>query len=108
MHGDECDVEAAGEEAEYQKNVRVVSEGFAKCFPEGLRLLRRAGTHVHRRGPDDESKRKHHEDQNREDDQGLMPANFLEQTDRKWREEELTERSGRGAKPECKAAPLLG
>src|SRR3954468_11354319 len=52
MYGDERDMKAAGEEAEYQKNVRRVAESFPECFAERL-LLDRPGAHVHRWGCDD-------------------------------------------------------
>src|SRR4051794_15467396 len=107
MHGDECDVEAASEEAEHQKDVRVVSKGLAERFPEGLRLLRRTGSHVHWRRPDHEGKGQHHEDKDRKHHKRLMPTDFLEQTDGEWREQKLPEGAGRRAEPECKAAPLL-
>ena len=37
-----------------------------------------------------------------------MPADFLEQPNRKRRKQELAERAGRGPDPECKASPFFG
>ena len=43
MHGDEQELEAAGEEAEHQQHVRAVPEGFGQRIAQRLLAARRAG-----------------------------------------------------------------
>ena len=61
MRRDERNMEAAGKEAEDEPHVRAMAEGFAQRFPERLRLLDRARSHVHRRRSDHEGEWQHPE-----------------------------------------------
>ena len=109
MHGDEGELEAAGEEADHQQHVAAVAEGLGQRVAERLRRgavrRRRCGS---LRGVDSTS------------DSGTisaisnaanivsvdLPAEQADQRDRERRKQKLSERAGRGAEAEGGRAPL--
>ena len=109
MHGDEGELEAAGEEAEHQQNIGAMAErlrqrGLERLLVRGRRIRCRRSR---RRRRDRERERHDQEHQQSEHRQRRLPAEIVDHRDAERREQELPERAGRGAGAERKAA-LLG
>jgi hypothetical protein len=104
MHGDEGELEAAGEEAEHQEHVGAVRERLRKRLLQ--RLRRRMFGLLDRRGRQRQRERQHGEHARGEDEKRLLPADRIDQHDGQRRIEELPERAGRGTEPEGERAPF--
>ena len=106
MHGDEGELEAAGEEAEHQQHIGAMAEGFRERRLE--RLLVGDGHVRRRRRRRRERQRQRHDQQHqqRKYRQRRLPAEIVDHRHAERREQELAERAGRGAGAERDAALL--
>ena len=107
MHGDEGELEAAGEEAEHQQHVAAMAEGLAQrllgliCSLAAGRRLRPGGV------ASDERQRQHQQHGAGEHQERGLPGKRVDQRMRERRIEELAERARRGAGAEGEGAPVL-
>ena len=108
MHGDEEDLEAAGEEAEHEQNIAGVSERLGERLHH--RLPRRAGLRQDRAGlswrGERERQRQDEQHGGGENEQRRLPAETIDEIDREGREQKLPERTGSRSGPERDRPPL--
>ena len=111
MHGDEGELEAAGEEAEHEQHVAAVPEGLRQRLRDRLARQARAGPAAsasparRRRRATSGSIRS---TARGEDDERLLPAERLDENVADRREQELAEGAGRGAGAEGERTPASG
>ncbi len=100
MHGDEGELEAAGEEAEHQQHIGAMAKRLRERLHHALVVggSRRTGSHLLlRRGRDRERQRQDQQREPGEDRQRALPAVIADESDAERRIEELAERTRRGA-----------
>ncbi len=108
VHGDESELEAAGEEAEHQQHVAAMTEGLAERLCDRLLRTRRRRGSGRRTGLGCRQRQRERQDEQHhaaEGDKRVLPAGRVDQHAGERREQELAERSGRGAETERERAP---
>jgi hypothetical protein len=108
MHGNEGELEAAGEEAEHQKVIAAVAEGFRQRLFERLRTRGPGPAGFAGRRRQRQRERQDEQHDAGEHDDGGAPVEGVDERAREWREQELAERAGRRAGAECERPPVVG
>jgi hypothetical protein len=105
VHGDERQLETAGEIAEHKQGVRALSKGLRERLPK--RLLGSAPAHVplDPAGCERERKRQHDQHDGAEYSERLLPSHGVDERHRERRVEKLSERAGGGTRAERERAP---
>src|ERR671924_1116625 len=108
MHGDEEDLEAAGEESQHEQHITLVAKRLAERLCH--RLLGLAGRRDRPAGLPwrRERERQWHDEEydGGEGDERVLPTDAVNERHRQRREHELPERAGGRPGAECERAPL--
>ncbi len=108
VHGDEGELEAAGEIAEHEQHIGAVADRLAQGLAERLLRPARGRARARGNGRECERGRQHQQHARGKHQERVLPAERAHQKDCERRIEKLPERAGRGAGAEADQPPVLG